>query len=229
MHLRTIAVAIISIAVLSACSSTGRLKEYSFNEKRVVFRPIAETPSMSASVFVNDPAPGSKNIWSAIGSIFVSVAGSAAASGNVQQTVSTQGIARILMENMQMSMENRYAITAVGESEGEADFILETRLKHVELSSDPGGVFLHLKAEQVLLDWRDLSVIYKQRFDEHVALRFHPVGGFNPAVNAVVGVVSAVQLLSMDETEIQDAVLATAQDAGRMLADNFVRAVARTR
>lgn len=229
MHLRTIAISLLAIALLSACSSTGRLKEYSFHQKRVVFRPIAETPTLTASVFVNDPAHGSKNAWSALGSFFLSLAGSAAASDNVKQTVSTQGVAQILSENMRSTMENRYAISAVGEVEGEADFIVETRLEHVELSSDPGGVFLHLKVKQHLLDWRDLSVIYKQCFDEHVALRFHPVGGVHPAVDAVVGVVSAVQLLSMDEAEVQDAVLATAEDAGRMLSDDFVRAVARTR
>ncbi len=228
MHFRSIVLSLLVLASLAACSSTGRLGEFQFNQKRVVFRSIAETPAMSASVHVNDPAPGATP-WTAVASVLLSIAGSAAANDGVQNTVNTNGVAALLSEGLESSMKERFHITPMSDGEGEADFIVETRLHNVELTADPGGVFLHLEASQVLFDWRDLSEIYDQDFDEHIALRFNDGGGINPAVASVVGVISAVQLLSMDEKEIQDAVLATAREAGHVFADDFVRAVARSR
>lgn len=227
MHFRSIVLSLLVLASLAACSSTGRLGEFQFNQKRVVFRSIAETPAMSASVHVNDPAPGATP-WTAVASVVLSIAGSAAADEGVQNTVSTKGVAALLSEGLESSMKERYHITPMADGEGEADFIVETRLHNVEVTADPGGVFLHLEASQVLFDWRDLSEIYDQDFNEHIALRFNGVG-VDPAVASVIGVISAVQLLTMDEKEIQDAVLATAREAGHVFADDFVRAVARSR
>ncbi len=227
MHLRSVILSLLVLASLAACSSTGRLGEFQFNQKRVVFRSIAETPAMSASVHVNDPAPGATP-WTAVASVLLSIAGSAAADEGVQNTVNTSGVAALLSEGLESSMLERFHITPMSDGDGEADFIVETRLHNVELTADPGGVFLHLEASQVLFDWRDLSEIYDQDFDEHIALRFNGVG-IDPAVASVIGVISAVQLLSMDEKEIQDAVLATAREAGHVFADDFVRAVAHSR
>ena len=228
MHLASVRIAIVSLAVLAACSSTGRLGEYNFNQTRVVFRPIAEARAMTASVWVDDPTPG-LTPWTAVASVFLSIVGSAAASDDVSRTINTDGVASMLSEGLEKGMADRYGITTMLEGEGEADFIVETRLRDIELSSDAGGVFLHLKVDQVLLDWNDRSCIYKQGIDQHVALRFNPASMIHPTVATVVGVVSAAQLLAMEDEEIQDAVLATSSDAALMLSDSFINAVARSR
>lgn len=210
------------LLLLGACSSSHRLHQYDFHNKRVVFRSTAECRDMNASVWIDDPVPEATP-WTAVASLFVSLVGSAAADANVKDVVSTQGVAELLATGMQRSMEDRFNITAQHDGDGEADFIVDTRLKGVALVSNADGVFLRLDVEQSMLDWKTRDRIWRMRFDEHVPLRSHSTGIWDPTVMAVEGVISAVELFKMGDAEIQDAVLATARDAGWILADRFVR------
>jgi len=229
MHPRYRTLILFPLLVLGACSSTGRLAEFDLYQKRVIYRPVAECRRMTSSIWVNDPLPEAKTPVTGIAAIFASLIGSAAADAEFRDAVNTDGVARLLSEGIEAGMTERYQGSALRDGEGEADFIIETRLEDVALVSNADGVFLRLRAVQRMLDWRDRSVIFKHRFNEHVPLRFHSTGSPEPAVMTVEGVVSAIELLAMDEAEVQDAVLATAQDAGLILADSFLHAAERAR
>jgi hypothetical protein len=218
---------VLTLLALTACSSSSRLKEYDFHNKRVMYRPVAECRSMSASVWVNDPAPGGKTPATGVAAIILSLFGSAAADAEFRNSVSTDGVAEVISREIEQALSDRFNSSSQRDGDGEADFIVETRLRDLALKANPDGVFLRVKVEQRLYDWRTRSRIYRQRFDSNVPLRFHSTGIADPAVMTVEGVISAARLLAMSEQEVQDAVLATSRHAGRLMADRFIHAAVR--
>jgi hypothetical protein len=70
---------------------------------------------------------------------------------------------------------------------------------------------------------RDSVLVWERNLTQELPLRFHSSGVWHPTVMAVEGVISGVELLAMDEEEVQDAVLYTAQESGYLLGEMIVR------
>jgi len=212
-----------SLLMFTACSSSQRIAHYDLRGKTVDFRSSADTHSMSASVWVDNPIPEARSPWTALASLFLSIGGSAKAKAEVKNAVDPSGVAAVLSDALSYNMEQAFGIFSSTEEEEEAEYVMNTRLTRLSLISNADGVFLRLKVEQRFHDVASGRRLWKYTYDERIPLRFHSTGIADPTVMAIEGIISGVELLSMDEAEIQDAVLAATRIAGTRITDRFGR------
>ena len=84
-------------------------------------------------------------------------------------------------------------------------------------------VFLSAKVNQQLFSAHDSTLVWEETLTQEVPLRFHPGFVLHPAIATAGSVVGAIELFSMKEEEIQNAVLYTAEDLGVHLGELVVR------
>ncbi|PLX26262.1 MAG: hypothetical protein C0600_11085 [Ignavibacteria bacterium] len=210
------------VLLLVGCSSTSRLHQYPLRGKKVAFLSRAECSELSGSVWVDDPHPDPENPWTAVAALFISIVGSVAADATFEGDIDTKGVARVLSNGIERSMADHLHVIPVA-TEAEADYIMTTRLRRVGVHSDADGVFLRVKVSEALYSTRDSSVVWESTLRQELPLRFHSTGIGDPTVMAVEGVVSAVELFTLEDEEVQDAVLFTAEDTGLLLGEMIAR------
>lgn len=148
--------------------------------------------------------------------------GSAAADASFDGDIDTKGVARVLSSGIERSLSERLHVIPVT-GEAEAEYVMTTRLRRVGVHSNADGVFLRVKVDEALFSTRDSTLIWERTLRQELPLRFHSSGIGDPTVMAVEGVVSAVELFAMEEEEIQDAVLFTAEDTGFLIGELIAR------
>lgn len=224
MKFRALPASILMILlVCSACSSSSRLSQYPLKGKKVAFLSRAECDDVDASVWVNDPAPWAGSPWTSFASWIVSLFGSAAADATFDGAVDTGGAARVLSDGIQRQLVDRCGVVPAEPTDPGLDFTLATRLRDIDIDSNPDGVFLRVKVTEELYSARDSSLVWERTLRQELPLRNHSSGIWDPTVMAVEGVVSAVELLSMEQEEVQSAVLFTAEDTGLALGEMIAR------
>ncbi len=207
---------------LIGCSSTSRLHEYPLEGKKVVFLHRSEVDELSSSIWVDDPDPDPDTPWTGIVSLLLSIFGTIAADNTFDETVDPAGVASTLSEGIERSMIDRLSVQPVDPASGNADFVLATRLRRLSLRSDADGVFLRVKVTEEMYSAGDSVLVWERNLSQELPLRFHSSGIWHPTVMSVESVISGVELLAMDEDEVQDAVLYTAQESGYLLGDMIV-------
>lgn len=210
------------VLLLVGCSSTSRLHQYPLHGKKIAFLSRAECSELSGSVWVDDPNPDPENMWTGVAALFLSLIGSVAADATFEGDIDTKGVARVLSNGIERSLADHLRIIPV-ETEAEADYIMTTRLRRVGIHSDADGVFLRVKVSEALFSTRDSSLVWESTLRQELPLRFHSSGIGDPTVMAVEGVISAVELFTLEDEEVQDAVLFTAEDTGLLLGEMIAR------
>ncbi len=224
MTSRTVSVSLfILLLVLSACSSTSRLREYPLRGKNVAFISRAECDELSGSVWVDDPDPDDDSPWTAVASLFLSLFGSIAADATFNGTIDTDGAARVVSDGIKRGLVERCGVIPSDPGDPALDFVLATRLRRIGVHSNADGVFLRVKVTEEMYSARDSTLVWERTLRQELPLRFHSTGIWDPTVMAVEGVVSAVELFAMEEEEVQSAVLFTAEDTGFMLGEMIAR------
>ncbi|MCB2204033.1 hypothetical protein KQI65_04735 [bacterium] len=211
---------ILIVIVLTACSSTSKLREYPIDGKRIAFLYRSEVDELSSSMWIDDPDPDTP--WTGIVAALLSIFGTIAADESFDATVDPHGVASTLSEGIERSLIDRLGVEPVDPASGLADFVLTTRLRRLSLHSNADGVFLNVKVTEEMYSAYDSALVWEEDLTQSVPLRFHGSGIWHPTVMSVESVVSGVQLLAMEDEEVQDAVIYTAQESGYLLGDMIV-------
>ena len=222
MKTRIPAVLLLS-AFLLGCSSTSRLHEYPLQGRKVAFLHRAEIDGISSSIWVQDPDPDPDTPWTAVVSLLLTIFGSVAADATFDDAVDTEGVAQLLSEGIELSLNEHLGVVSVDPGTGSPDFVLATRLRRLSLHADADGVFLNVKVTEEMYSAADSSLVWERNLTQSLPLRFHSSGIWHPGIMSVESVISGVELLAMDEEEVQDAVHFTAQESGYLLGDMIIR------
>ena len=223
MKNRILSVVILSV-LLVGCGSSHRLREYDIHGKNVAFLNRTEVEDVSGGVWIDDPDPDYEKPWTGIVALLLSIFGSVAADGKLDNAVDTQGVSRVLAEQIEMRMVNRLGVHAVSPEDPQVDFLMATHVERLALNSNAAGVFLSARVNQQLFSARDSTLVWEEELTQEVPLRWHPGFVIHPTIATAGSVVGAIELLSMKEEEIQSAVFYTAEDLGAHLGDLLVHA-----
>lgn len=223
MKSRVVSLAIVCL-LLVGCASTNRLREYELRGKNVAFLNRTEVADVSGGVWIDDPDPDPDTPWTGIIAVLLSIFGSVAADSKLDNAIDTQGVSRILAEQIEMTMVDRLNVRSVPPDDPQVDFLMATHVKKLSLNSNAAGVFLYAKVNQQLFSAHDSTLVWEETLTQEVPMRFHPGFVLHPTIAAAGSVVGAIELFSMEEEEIQSAVLYTAEDLGAHLGELVVRA-----
>lgn len=214
---------VVAAVMLAGCAGTNRLKEYDIHGKNVAFLNRTEVADVSGEVWIDDPDPDPDTPWTGIVAALLSIFGSVAADSKLDNAIDTPAVSRVLAEQIELRMVDRLGVRSVPPTDAHVDFLMATHVERLSLGSNAAGVFLSAKVNQQLFSARDSTLVWEETLRRSVPLRFHPGFVIHPSIATAGSVVGAIELLSMEEEEIQAAVLYTAQSLGAELGDLLVR------
>lgn len=220
---KKISILVLAGVMLAGCAGTNRLKEYDIHGKNVAFLNRTEVADVSGGVWIDDPDPDPDTPWTGIVAALLSIFGSVAADSKLDNAIDTPAVSRVLAEQIELRMVDRLGVRSVPPTDAHVDFLMATHVERLSLGSNAAGVFLSAKVNQQLFSARDSTLVWEETLRRSVPLRFHPGFVIHPTIATAGSVVGAIELLSMEEEEIQAAVLYTAQSLGAELGDLLVR------
>ena len=196
--------AVTLLLVLSACASAGRLGDYDFRDRSLAVvmvappRPAIFTGS-TPSIMGDDATPSLEAIITA-GSQILKGAEAAKLQERMDEAMADMDVASILADR---TLERATGILRMRpvEDARDADFELEIRLQEYGIRADDfdAQAFFFVKAEVLLLDAADGSLIWKTKVEET-----EPVGqGIEGLNSAAVNVVTAATFATLPAEAIR--------------------------
>ncbi|MFZ1731828.1 MAG: hypothetical protein WBQ23_02470 [Bacteroidota bacterium] len=222
MKTRLLSITLISLLFIG-CASTNRLREYDLRGKNVAFLNRTEVEDVSGGVWIDDPEPWDDKPMSGLISLLLSIFGSISADAKLDGAIDTEGVSRLLAKGIENTLVDKLGVRSVQPDDPGVDFLMATHVEKISLMSNAAGVFLNVKVNQQMFSAHDSSLVWEENLRQELPLRYHPGFILHPTAAAVGSVIGAVELLAMDQEQIQDAVLYTAEDAGLLLGDMVLR------
>jgi hypothetical protein len=222
MKTRLLSIALI-VLLFVGCASTNRLREFDLHGKNIAFLNRTEIENVSGGVWIDDPHPWDDKPLSGLIAALLSIFGSISADAKLEGAIDTQGVSRLLARGIEQTLVEKLAVQSVQPDDPHLDFLMATHVERISLVSNAAGVFLEVKVNQQMFSASDSSLVWEELLSQEVPLRYHPGFVIHPTAAAIGSVVGAVELLAMEQEEIQDAVLYTAEDTGLLLGDMVLR------
>jgi hypothetical protein len=203
--------------LLGACGPSHHLAEYSLANQTVMFQSSAAPDVTFVRVNIANPAPGRNvvvDIVAGAGSDILS----AEAQDKVSRAVNPDGLAAAVSQGVERAIVMYIGGKPSGAFVADAPFVMDTRLLSCEVHSDAGGLSLYVEAASSLIDRATGREIWDTRENAHVPVQRTPAGIVGPpAAGTATSIFNAVEFFRLSDKEIQDALLAAAQEAGRRI------------
>jgi len=213
------------VLLLQSCGHTNNLSEYDLTKKRILFD--YETSSeieVNSNVSNSDIKTGS-NTADVIIDVAKSVGTSAVTSQAEEKLANASDpdeVASAVSESLGKSMVKYLAVKPVFDINDEFDFINNTRINKIILSSNENGIFLTVEAKVELTQRGTASVVWDYCDTETVPLNglFDDVDKtrFDPNISDIF---QLTELLAISDEKLRTAILFTASEIGRKISDVF--------
>ena len=219
--LRAIGLTVVSVVLVGACQSTGRLDEYDFvgGDLYVVYDFPPRPDVLTGPYF-----PGhARNPVEAVMRVGGKIAREVAAAGareRLDAASETVDVAALVADRASVRMA-RYLRTELVEDEADADFGLEVRIRDYGIDAEEWEAAAHffVDAEVILFDMVDGSEIWESHVRERDAMAPHIFGGGRASLAR--DVVTASVLAGMSEEEMVLALEALADFTGDRVSERL--------
>jgi hypothetical protein len=205
--------------LVAACCHTNSLSDYTWNGDKLLFTYSVEPGATSVRLNINSPAP-----TNAVADILTG-AGSDILSNEAQKkldgAVRPDGIAASVTAGIEKVLTTQLMVKAGTRAEN-PDFIVETLLEECSIFSGSTGLGLHIKAQTEIIHRPSGRRVWRDCMSEDAVIRHTPLGGIPlPGVGTAASLYNAAEFFKLSEKEIQDHILAAAEETGRQLGQSL--------
>jgi hypothetical protein len=215
MHIKPQVLLMISIACMfTACCHTNNLKEYTIIDRSYCYLTEVDPEATKVDLNIDSPAPGASPVLDVLAGVSSGVL-SSEASAKLNRAVNPAGIAASVSMGVEKVIATYYKARTVHSPSDNPAFTVNTRLKECALHSGSGGIELCLKTQVEITDVTTGKTVWRNCDESYFPIKRTPGGTVPiPVLGTAISIYNATEFFKLSDKEIQDIILAGAEDTG---------------
>ncbi|MCL5030910.1 MAG: hypothetical protein M1480_18030 [Bacteroidetes bacterium] len=210
------------IIFLAGCAHTNELAKYDLSGKGILFSNHVSANASKLQFVNHTPAKQEKeksDVLSAIASIGSDIL-SESSKSKITDAVSTDSIASYVSEGLKNALIIFLKINPVNSVNENPQFVVETTIDKCQLVTGTDHVSISVQASSRIIDRNSGNIVWDDNETETVPVEENYANDKDNS-STLNKVISAVQLSSLSEKEIQKVVNEAAKNAGRKIGETF--------
>ena len=212
----------IVIIFLAGCAHTNELAKYDLSGKEMLFSNHVSANAGKLQFVNHTPSKKGKDkndVISAIASIGSDIL-SESSKSKISDAVSTDSIASYVSEGLKNALITFVKIKPVDSINKNPQFVVETTIEQCQLVVGTDHVSIIVQASSRIIDRNSGNIVWDDDETETVPIEENYANDKDNS-STLNKVISAVQLSSLSEKEIQKVVNEAAKNAGRKIGETF--------
>jgi len=198
------------------CTHVNQLSHYKLTSGLFYFKYYVNPQMNPADVRISDYSYGNKFPF---GVILESISESymeKAVKEKLDRTIIPDSVTRIISDGIKEGLTTYYEVVPVESPDDDPDYIVETQLNGLSLSSNTYGIYLNVDTKIIITNREKNADAWISEICSSYPLRDIITGySDNPWIRTTGGIINAVKLLQMTDDEIKNAVKITVQDVSK--------------
>jgi hypothetical protein len=215
MNHKTPALIAIALAcIFSACCHTNNLKDFTIMDRTYSYLTEVDAEATKVDLNIDSPAPGVHPVVDVLAGVSSGVL-SSEASEKLNRAVNPAGIAASISMGFEKVVSTYFHARTIPTPSDHPAFLVNTRLKECSLHSGSGGIELCLKTQLEITDAATAKTVWRNCEESYYPIKQTPAGTVPiPVLGTAISIYNATEFFKLSDKEIQDIILAAAEDSG---------------